>query len=348
MNVITRLSAEERADIFTQTSAELGLPPFFVEKDFWVCWTLQSLFGDPELQSHLTFRGGTSLSKAWQCIERFSEDIDIAMNRQWTGLPPANEPSQASLTAKQVDKHLSALRKYSRAIITETLQPKLQQILQETLGNREAWSLVPGDLTNERDPFTLHLHYPQCGFTSVDDYNQPRVKIELSARARQEPMERRSIQPYAAQILPAEHQAGLTAQVNCVTPRLTFWEKTALLHEQHVRPAPEGEPEKGPAMHQARHLYDLHRLWTHHGLHQDATLTELLPTVVQHRQTFFAYKWVDYNKLTLDKLVLMPPESRMAAWREDYQRMRPMFFGEPPSFEEILQTLAQIQERFRA
>lgn len=101
-------------------------------------------------------------------------------------------------------------------------------------------------------------------------------------------------------------------------------------------------------MHQARHLYDLHRLWTHHGIAQDATLTDLLPTVVHHRKTFFAYKWVDYDALTLDKLVLMPAESRLAAWKEDYQKMRPMFFSEPPSFEEILQTLAQIQDRFRS
>lgn len=214
MNVITRLSADERADIFTQTAAELGLPPFFIEKDFWVCWTLQCLFGDPDLQPHLTFRGGTSLSKAWQCIEPFSEDIDIAMNRHWAGLPSEKEPSQANLTAKQVEKHLSSPRKYSRSVITDTLQPKLQQILQDTLGDREPWSLIPGNLTDERDPFTLNLHYPQCGFTSEDDYHQPRVKIELSARARQEPMEQRSIQPYAAQILPAEYQASLTAQVN--------------------------------------------------------------------------------------------------------------------------------------
>lgn len=347
MNVITSLSADERKDIFTQAAAELGLPPFFIEKDFWVCWTLQCLFGDADLEPHLTFRGGTSLSKAWQCIERFSEDIDIAMNRQWAGLPSEKEPSQANLTSKQIEKHLSALRKHSRTIITETLQPKLQQILQNTLGDRETWSLIPGNLTDERDPFTLHLHYPQCGFTSQDDYNKPRVKIELSARARQEPMEQRTIQPYAAQILPTTYQTSLTTRVNCVTPRLTFWEKTALLHEQHVRPAPEGEPEKGPALHQARHLYDLHRLWTHLGLSRDTTLTSLYPTVLEHRKTFFAYKWVDYDTLTLDRLVLIPPEPRLAAWQEDYQKMRSMFFGQPPRFEEILNTLAQIQQSFR-
>lgn len=347
MNVITSLPADERKDIFTQAAAELGLPPFFIEKDFWVCWTLQSLFGDPDLQPNLTFRGGTSLSKAWQCIERFSEDIDIAMNRQWTGLPLEKEPTQAILSAKQVEKHLTTLRKHSRSIITGTLQPRLQQVLQDTLGDREPWSLIPGNLTDERDPFTLHLHYPQCGFTSLDDYNKPRVKIELSARARQEPMEQRSIQPYAAQILPATYQPGLTTQVNCVTPRLTFWEKAALLHEQNVRPALEGVPEKGPAMHQARHLYDLHRLWTHHGLSQDATLTDLYPTVLEHRKTFFTYKWVDYDTLTLDRLLLIPPASRLAAWQEDYQKMRPMFFSQPPAFEEILHTLSQIQQSFR-
>jgi predicted nucleotidyltransferase component of viral defense system len=83
MNAIAQLSARDRRDLFTEAAARTGLPPFHLEKDFWVCWTLGVLFQHPETKSHLTFRGGTSLSKAWQIIERFSEDIDLSISRQW-------------------------------------------------------------------------------------------------------------------------------------------------------------------------------------------------------------------------------------------------------------------------
>lgn len=347
MEALTRLSANERRDVFTEAAAELGMPPFFVEKDFWVCWSLHTLFTEVALRGQLTFRGGTSLSKAWQCIERFSEDIDLAISRQFLGMSAEQDPATASLTDKAVEKRLSALRKATRAAMQNTLLPCLETSMQTSVGNRETWSLATGQLQDERDPFTLYLHYPQCGFDEGAGYHPPRVKIEVSARARSEPMETRLIQPYAAQVLPASVQPAFDIEVQCVTPRLTFWEKASLLHEQLTRPPAADGAVRAVALHQSRHLYDLHRLWTHHGLSADTSLRELFPEVTQHRKTFYGYSWVSYDGLTSASLTLLPPDEQLPAWRQDYQQMRAMFFGQAVPFETLLTTLREIQQAFR-
>lgn len=341
MNRIAQLSAAERRELFTQAGADLGLPPFFVEKDFWVCWTLQCLFGDPEIGPHLTFRGGTSLSKAWGCIERFSEDIDIAMNRDWAGMEAEKDPMQPGISGGVIDNRLRQLRKHCRTTLTETVQPLLSGYLERVLGIRERWNLAGGDLTNEQDPFTLYLHYPQAGLQLAGGYSLARVKIELSARAEPEPMEKRIIRPYVMEALPGVFGTG-DFEIACVKPERTFWEKTTLVHEQNIRPSTPEKPAV-PRTHLARHLYDLHRLWTNHGLSGHSDLTDLFPEVIAHRKVFFRSEWVDYETLTVAALRLVPPDLHLADWRADYQQMRPMFFNEPPEFDEVIQTLLSIQ-----
>ncbi len=99
MNAVLQLSVEERVEFFTQAGAELGLPAFYVEKDFWVCWTLEVLFNSELIGPHLSFRGGTSLSKGWGLIDRFSEDIDLSISRDWID-PELPDPTDESISLK--------------------------------------------------------------------------------------------------------------------------------------------------------------------------------------------------------------------------------------------------------
>ncbi len=332
MNTVALLPAEDRLALFTETGAAQGLPPFHVEKDFWVCWALAALFGHEEIGPNLTFRGGTSLSKAWGLIERFSEDIDLAMSRSWLG--PAKDPGEPGISASEKERRLKALRDECREMITHKLAPALQSAAASL---PEPFRIEIEPLARARDPFCIHFEYPGTGLRPPADYNQALVKIELSGRADRWPMADRSIRPFIAESFPAE-TGDPRLTLSCVRPERTFWEKAALIHEQNIRPE-----ERPLAARQARHLSDLVRLWDADVAASDGFLT-LFTGVKAHRNTYFDYAWVDYEALTPGTLRLVPPEARLAAWRADYQAMRPMFFKEPTGFEGLVQQLRIIEE----
>lgn len=330
MNPIASLSGGDRRDVFNETAANLGLAPFYVEKDFWVCWVLEVLFADAQVGPNVTFRGGTSLSKGWGLIERFSEDIDLAMARGWMG--DLKDPGETGITSSERDRRLRALRQECRRVIDEVLAPVLRREAEALSGTSR---LEIEALEQARDPFCLYFHYPLSGFDAPADYNQAAVKIELSGRAEGWPMEPREITAYAAEVFPA---LGATSagRISCVRPERTFWEKASLIHEQNVRPE-----ERPLESRQARHLYDLVRLWGHvAGLDG---MGDLFAGVKAHRSAFFGYAWVDYTALEPGDLRLVPGEERLLAWKADYVQMTPMFIKDPPAFEEILDGLRGIE-----
>jgi len=332
MNAVALLSAEDRLALFTETGAAQGLPPFHVEKDFWVCWVLATLFGHGEIGPNLTFRGGTSLSKAWGLIERFSEDIDLAMSRSWLG--PAKDPGEAGISSSEKERRLKALRDECREMIANKLAPALQSAAESL---PEPFHITIEPLATARDPFCIHFEYPGTGLRPPADYNKAMVKIELSGRADRWPMADKIVRPYVADTFPVE-TGDPRLTLSCVRPERTFWEKASLIHEQNVRPE-----ERPLAPRQARHLSDLVRLWNADISAIDGFLA-LFTGVKAHRRTYFDYVWVDYESLTPGGLKLVPPKARLADWQADYQAMRPMFFYEPPDFDELVQQLRIIEE----
>jgi Nucleotidyl transferase AbiEii toxin, Type IV TA system len=333
MNAIANLSNRDRQDLFTEAAARTGLPPFHLEKDFWVCWTLGVLFQHSNTREHLTFRGGTSLSKAWQIIERFSEDIDLSISRQW--FENEKDPGEAGLALKEIENRLQTLRRNCRTAIETKLQPVLQEAAESL---PEAVQIIVEPLAQARDPFCIFLHYPRTDLPAPEDYNRPAVKVELSGRAEGWPMEPRSFRPYVAEALP-ELETGAEVTVPTVSPARTFWEKAALVNEQLSRPGDRPLP-----AFQARHLYDLHRLWQRTEVTQFPDLTNLFESVKQHRAIFFGYNWMDYSGLRPSALKIVPENEKAAEWRDDYARMRPMFFTEPPTFDDLLIHLREIEK----
>ncbi len=333
MKQIASLSADDRRALFTETGAQKGLPPFHVEKDFWVCWVLSTLVQHPESGPNLTFRGGTSLSKAWGIIERFSEDIDLAMSREWMG--NAESPSEAGITSSEKERRLKALRDECREMISGVLLPILKAAVNDLAGPE---SLRVEPLETARDPFCLYFEYPGTGLQPPANYNKAVVKVELSGRADGWPMAERVIRPYIAEAFPRE-TGDPALLLSCVRPERTFWEKAALVHEQNVRPG-----DRALAPRQARHLADLVRLWSA-GVSSADGFATLFEGVKHHRRTYFDYKWVDYDMLGAGDLKIVPPDSRLAEWRADYEAMRAMFFGKPTAFDEMVAELRAIEER---
>ncbi|MEL0583683.1 MAG: nucleotidyl transferase AbiEii/AbiGii toxin family protein [Candidatus Thiodiazotropha sp. (ex. Lucinoma kazani)] len=251
MKEFIEMSEERRRLVCTETGAQLNLFEIAVEKDFWVCWTLGKLFDLPEWGKHLTFKGGTSLSKCWNLIERFSEDIDIVIDREALGFDGENAPEQAP-SRKQMTKRLKALKEACQQCISDQIQPTLFESISSDLPDTLEWSLEPDP--DDPDEQTLLLLYPTA-FPEQAAYLRRAVKIEMGARSDTEPVASVEITPYIREAFPVL-LAEPGSEVRAVRPERTFLEKAMLLHEETFRP----EAKKKQRRSMARHYYDLYRM----------------------------------------------------------------------------------------
>jgi hypothetical protein len=330
MDAFIQLPEDQRRLYCGQAQAYLGLPPASIEKDFWVCWTLRELVNLPIWGSHLTFKGGTSLSKAWKLIERFSEDIDIVVDRAFLGF------GGDTLSSKKQKR----LRKVCSDQIQAELKPALENQFGKILPTSLQWRINLADVLEDPDQQTLVFNYPSV-FTSSAVYLNPIVKIELGARSETEPAESPNIQAYLAETFP-ELLGPSTFKIRTVAARRTFWEKAMLLHEETYRP-----PDKRRKARLARHYYDLWCLIEKGVAKKAVEDLGLFERVAEHRAIFFGQRWMDYSTLCSGQLRLVPPENQFADWKRDYQAMQnEMIFGKVPNFEEIIEVVDKFEKWF--
>lgn len=339
MNAFLQIPERRRLLAFQEVDAAMGLQAVSVEKDFWVCWTLRELFRLPGIGEHLTFKGGTSLSKAWKLIERFSEDIDLVVDKEVLGFGGDTAPDKAP-SNKQRKARLEKLMDACRLWVQGTIQPAFAARITEALGD-SGWKLEV-DL-EMADGQCLLFHYPSVFPVGSAGYVRPVVKIELGARSDDWPHEPKSIQAYVIEHFPAL-ESGVSFTVRVLAAERTFWEKACLLHEEAFRPA-----DKPRKLRMARHYYDLWCL-LRAGV-GDAALANknLFRRVAEHREIFFRYSWVDYSTHKPGTFRLSPPTDHVANWRSDYREMLgPMFFGETPTFEQMMAAAAEFEKAFNA
>lgn len=338
MDAFLGMSTEDQRAAYAQAESNTRLPAASIEKDLWVCWTLRELFALPEIGPHLTFKGGTSLSKAWALIERFSEDIDVVIDRDFLGFGGTHSPELAPSRKKQ-RQWLEELRAASQNAIRNSLHPALRLRIAEKLPHEAEWRLEADP--DDPDAQTLLFSYPSVyGGAS---YVAPRVKIELGSRSDTDPAENPEIEPYVASVFPDLLQS-YRFSVRVVAARRTFWEKAMLLHEETYRPA---DRRRGERL--SRHYYDLYCLIQRGVADQAIADQGLFEKVAAHREVFFRYTWMDYATLRPGRLRLLPESGRREAWQRDYAAMREtMFFGEAPEFDEILSVVGEFERRFNA
>ncbi|HEY4302332.1 MAG TPA: nucleotidyl transferase AbiEii/AbiGii toxin family protein [Candidatus Didemnitutus sp.] len=333
MNTFLQLPPERQRTIFEETQARRGLTAQSLEKDFWVCWTLRELFTLPGWVGHLTFKGGTSLSKAWGLIDRLSEDIDVVIDREYLGF------GGEKLSNKKIGK----LRAESARRVQEDIQPAFAARI-ATLLPAESQKKVTLTVDPEaKDGQTLLFVYPTV-FDVPADYLQPRVKIEMGARSHIEPHADATIRPYIAEEFPAV-APDASFPIRTVLARRTFWEKVMALHELRLQPEDKRDPEKSLA----RHYYDVHRLIAA-GIADEAVAdVALFDQVREHRINFFPFNWMDYETLRRGKINPVPLDQHLAGWKKDYTAMRrEMFFDDPPDFDVVLNSVAEFAAKFNA
>ncbi len=338
MDTFIQLPPNERRIYLGQAEAMRGLPAAALEKDFWVCWTLRELFQLPEIGEHLIFKGGTSLSKAWGLIERFSEDIDLVIDREMLGFGGDDSPEMAP-SKKQRKKRGEALKAACQEFVHDRIASALQDRYGKALTGAGDWKLEPDP--DDPDLQTLLFTYPGVFPPASGAYLRPVVKIEMGARSDIWPSEKRLIQAYVAEEFP-NLLSDAAVQVQVIQPERTFWEKATLLHEENQRPTGK---RRNPRL--SRHFYDLWAM-IRAGVSERATADlALFERVVEHRQVFFPYTWVDYDTMAKGTLRIVPEEVLIPVWETDYRSMQDvMFFGKPPGFTEILQVVGDFERRF--
>lgn len=323
------LSQESRINAFTEVAARKALPSVAIEKDWWVTSVLQALFALP-YHEKLSFKGGTSLSKCWNLIERFSEDVDIAVNREFLGFYGMLSKTQIS----------NQLRRATCTFVREKLQFDIKEQL-EIEGIDSSLFSIDVNITpvTTTDPEIIEIVY-QSLFED-NDYIKPVVKIEVSGRSMSEPLQTVKLQSMLDEVFFDMPFANPSFEAHVVSLQRTFLEKIFLLHEEFSKSNEWVRTER-----MSRHLYDLVRI-TDSSIAEEALQNkDLYNSIIEHRRQFVGLKDFDYNTLTPKMIKIIPPENVINNWRQDYEIMqKTMIYGTSLSFNRLIDKVKQLNER---
>lgn len=334
MNEFLKLPADTRRDIYEQVGLRMGIAdPKAIEKDLWVTGILQAVYTLPYADK-MVFKGGSSLSKIWNLISRFSEDIDLAIDRSFFGL-------EGDLTKRQIKD----LRKTSSLFVRDVFTTDLKSVIHSNdLANYCTITPEPdgtGDTTYP-EPRKVHIAYESVYSNASLDYLQSEVLLEIGARSLFEPTTEAKVKSLVSQNSTIETTLAAVNIISAV-PEKTFLEKAFLLHELFTTDGCHFANRK------SRHLYDLMKMmnepFAQKAVHDD----ELWNAIHHHRKTFTSIKDVDYTPDVRKRIVLMPPQEVIRVWQDDYNAMQEsMIYGEHIPFDQLLSEIATLQTRFRS
>ncbi len=330
-----QLSIEDRLDVLEIASAKTHLPRFAVEKDWWVIMVLKALSTTRYFEL-MSFKGGTSLSKGWNLINRFSEDIDIAMRRE-------GKFCITSTSGNQLTKVRRVARHYVVRELPDELTEALNKmgivdfIVEPELTRTDSEGKTT-ELPATTHPSTIFVRYKSI-LPEVSEYIEPKVKIEISCLSMDEPVEEKTLRSFISDILKDEEDVEV--RFPTVVPTRTFLEKIFLLHEEFQKENPRSKR-------MSRHLYDIEKIMdTDFG--KSIADRELYDSVVKHRSVFNKIEGVDYALHNPSTLSFIPQESVIKEWEKDYQSMQNHFIYEERSlsFDELIKRLEELTARIR-
>lgn len=321
-----QLTKEQRIETLNQLALSTGYASFAIEKDWWVCMVLRAVF-QSKYKDHIIFKGGTSLSKAYQIIERFSEDVDLIIDKKLLGF--AEDPE----TKTQMKKLRKTAGKFVISDFKEELVNQLQKLGISEKEYEIKFSKVVDDLS---DPNHLELVYSSV--IPQESYVQQKVLIEMGARAMTEPSEKRMVQSFIE-----DHYVGApfslpSFEVLVTVPTKTFLEKILLLHEEFTKPTGRIRSER-----MSRHLFDLYQLYHTEYVKSALTDNHLFERIVDFRKRMNSSKWINYDNHKKGLINIIPPQEIMNKWEDDYRIMQgSMIVGESPNFTALIEMMKEI------
>lgn len=313
--------------IIRNAAQKSGVNEAIIEKDYWVCFVLNYLFSKSKWKYALTFKGGTSLSKCFNIIQRFSEDIDLILDWRAIGYG-INEPWEERSNTKQ-DKFNKESNQKTEEFLKEWLLPQMEEDFKEIIGSDFKLSIY------EKEPQTIFFEYPKSYQSS---YLIQSIRLEIGALAAWSPSEVIGIVPDLYKSYPVLFK-GSFIEVRTVRPERTFWEKATILHHEANRPRELAIPKR-----YARHYYDLFCM--SNSIYKDKAFQnkDLLDKVVKFKKKFYPRKWAKYEGASFDAIKLVPEEYRLKEIELDYKNMKEMFFAEPPSFDKVMQGILSLEK----
>jgi len=323
MNSVANLSTQERNELFKETAALMNTTSAIVEKDFWVVWSLEKLFTHKELSKILMFKGGTSLSKVFHLIGRFSEDIDLILD--WREVTQENPLQEQPSKTKQV-KFNEQINENAKAYIKEQLLPIISTAL-------SPHCCCEFDV-DERGNYFVNINYPS-DFT--DSALRPKILLEIGPLASWLPSATFEITPFVAEHFPQLFEQP-SCSVNAVVAKRTFWEKATILHQEANR----NKDKKIPLRH-SRHYYDLAQMAKSSVKEEALNDLELLEDVVEFKQKFYMSAWAKYEEAKVGTFKILPPPFRYKELQADYDSMRSMIFDKYLEFDEIITILKKLE-----
>ena len=323
---IASLPKDEREVLFLNTAQKTGMPPAIVEKDFWVCYMLDYLFHRCEWKDRFVFKGGTSLSKAYHLIERFSEDIDLILDWRLLGYG-LKEPWEPRSNTQQ-DRFTTASTNKTKALLEGSFIPMLQKGVSDEIG--ESASVF---LEKNGEP-TVNFAYPQI---FSDRSILQVIRLEIGTLAAWSPSKDAVITSFAAEQYPQvfTHPDSV---IRTAVPERTFWEKVTILHREANRV--QGDfPRR-----YSRHYYDLFQVFGSEVKRSAFQKPDLLKDVVDFNMKFYRCPWAKYEEAYPGTIRLIPQEKYFSEIQDDYGRMKNMIYGTVPSFEQIITVIRELEE----
>ena len=333
LDAFLALPEQDRRDVFEEAASRLDTLPSYIEKDLWVCLVLDLLFNRlPDGHHRLLFKGGTSLSKAFGLIRRFSEDIDLVVYRDDLGFAGDHDPTVAGNLSKKkrealIEKLREACSSYILGDLTTELTAQIDQIA-------EGCRVAPDE--DDPDRQTLLIEYPTLYLSGDVAYVAPRVRLEAGARSALDPALNRSIAPYVADDLP--EQSFAVDNVRVIAPERTYWEKLLILHGLHCgyRDKHRLPTDKDRI---SRHYYDVAMITATDVGKSALSNIDLLNAVRTHNLIAFRQDWKRFEEAVSGSLRLVPQPELQRVLESDYRAMEGMILGEAPPFGWIIEQL---------
>lgn len=319
------MTEEEREDLFKNTAEKTAMPPVIIEKDFWVCYLLNYLFHSSPRRKNFAFKGGTSLSKAFGIIERFSEDIDLILDWRVLGLSTDEPWKERSITKQDIFN--KEINHQTEIFLKDVFLPKIQSDLNKISKNIHCY------IGAEKQ--TIKIFYPKI----FDDLSiLQEIRLEIGTLALRSPSKKILIKPYVAEQYPRLFTNPST-EVLTVLPERTFWEKVTILHREAFRSENSFFPSR-----YSRHYYDLYKMCGTTVKENAFKDINLLKQVVMFKERFYHCSWARYDLAKPGTIKLMPPSYNIETLRLDYEKMQNMIFGKKPSLSQILETINSLEK----
>lgn len=324
MKRIISLSQERRNILFDTTAREMKVSSTIIEKDFWVCFVLNYLLNESKYKDHFIFKGGTSLSKCYDVIKRFSEDADLIL--KWDMIGFKDEEVFKNRSKNQDYKFEISMNEKGASFI----QNELKQDLIENFANKIDYMEI---LSDEKDKMVLYVKYPA---SFKDTYIPSMVKLEIGPVAAKTPTEVKQIEPYCFRSFNVDDKQPFRVEI--VSIARTFWEKLLILYTETNRPLDKKMP-----IRYSRHYYDIYMIYKSNYFSSIMSNAELFEEVKAFKSKYYRTSWSKIEQCSLKNIVIVPTEERLKELEDDYNNMKEMIFENRPSFEEIVKGLHDLE-----